>query len=239
MTAPPTYTVLHEDETLLVVDKAPGVLSFPAPGSRERCLLDDLRRDGHKVAPVHRLDRDTSGCLLFCLDPAQRGALEDAFRRHEVEKDYLALVHGVPARRRATIDVPILDAGASARVDRRGRRAVSHYVVEEAFPSRAPGQPAAALVRITLESGRHNQARVHMAHIGHPLVGDDKYGRRARPGTARPAARRAATQPLTARRCLLHAARLALRHPATGRRSEFRAPTPADFEDLLEHLRAR
>ena len=234
MTAPPTYAVLHEDATLLVVDKAAGVLSFPAPGSRERCLLDDLRRDGHKVAPVHRLDRDTSGCLLFCLDPARRTALEDAFRRHEVEKDYLALVHGVPARRRATIDVPILDSGATARIDRRGRRAVSHYVVEEAFPSKGPGQAAAALVRITLESGRHNQARVHMAHIGHPLVGDDKYGRRTRPGSGG-----RATAPLAARRCLLHAARLALAHPANGQRSEFRAPMPADFEDLLERLRAR
>jgi len=227
----PTYTVLHADTTLLVVDKAPGVLSFPLPGRRERCLLDDLRRDGHKVLPVHRLDRETSGCLLFGLDPAHREALEAAFRRHEVDKQYLALVHGVPSRPRASIDIPILDEGPRARVDPRGRRAVSHYVVEQAFPARGRNRPAAALVRITLESGRHNQARLHLAHIGHPLLGDDKYGRRPRgspPG---------AGAALSAPRCLLHAERLALRHPAGGKRLAVTAPLPPDFAAVLSELR--
>jgi len=220
----PTYAVLHRDETLLVVDKAPGVLSVPAPGSRERCLLDDLRRDGHKVAPVHRLDRETSGVLLLCLDPARRDELEAAFRRHEVRKEYLALVHGVPPERRATIDVPILDEGATARVDRRGRRAVTHYEVLRQLPARAAGGPV-CLLRVTLESGRHNQVRVHLAHIGHPLLGDDKYGRRPRGKAAfRPG------------RCLLHAARLVLRHPASGRTLDVEAPLPLDMEAALRAL---
>ena len=219
-----TYAVLHRDPTLLVVDKAPGVLVVPPPGSRERCLLDDLRRDGFKVAPVHRLDRDTSGVLLLCLDPAQRAALEGAFRKHEVRKEYLALVRGVPATKRATIDIPILDQGATARVDRCGRWAVTHYEVLRTLPGRRAGGQA-SLVRLSLESGRHNQVRVHMAHLGHPLLGDAKYGRRERDGA-----------PYRPARCLLHAERLALRHPATGQPLEVAAPLPADMEEALAAL---
>ena len=220
MSPAPTYRVLHRDETLLVVDKAAGVLTVGHPGSRERCLLDDLRRDGHKVAPVHRLDQQTSGVLLLALDPAHRAALEEAFRRHEVRKDYVALVAGVPPERRATIDLPIADEGKTARVDRAGRPAVTRYEVLEALGR-------AALVRARPESGRHNQIRVHFAHLGHPLLGDRKYGQRGR-GAAP-----------TAPRVMLHAERLSLRHPATGRTLEVEAPLPEDFATVLAELRAQ
>lgn len=210
--------MLHRDDTLLVVDKAAGVLSVPAPGTRQRCLLDDLRRDGHRVAPVHRLDRETSGALLLCLDPAHREALERAFREHRVTKEYLALVHGVPATRTAVLDLPILDEGATARVDRRGRRAVSRYEIVERLQG-------AALLRVAIDTGRHNQIRIHLAHHGHPLLGDRKYGRRPPAGQRGPA------------RTLLHAERLALSHPATGRRLDVRAPLPADFSAALDELR--
>src|SRR5262249_34373922 len=156
MSARPTYAILHEDATLLVVDKAPGVLVVPRPGSRERCLLDDLRRDGHKVAPVHRLDRDTSGVLLLCLDPARREALEEAFKHHGVGKESLALVPGVPAQKRATIAVPILAPGATARVDRKGRPAVTRYELLRTLRGRAAGG-SVSLLRCVPESGRHNQ----------------------------------------------------------------------------------
>ena len=222
----PTYRVLHCDETLLVVDKASGVLTVGHPGSRERCLLDDLRRDGHKVAPVHRLDRDTSGVLLLCLDPTHRDALEEAFKRHEVVKEYLALVRGVPPEKRATIDVPILDLGATARVDRKGRRAVTRYEVLRTLRGRAAGGTV-SLLRCAPESGRHNQIRVHLAHLGHPLLGDETYGRRPRDETR-----------WRAPRCLLHAERLALKHPATGARLDVRAPLPADMEAALAELDA-
>jgi RluA family pseudouridine synthase len=224
--ARPTYTVLHADATLLVVDKAPGVLVVPRPGTRERCLLDDLRRDGHKVAPVHRLDRETSGVLLLCLDPAHRAALEEAFRKHEVQKDYLALVHGVPPEKRATIDVPILDLGPTARVDRKGRPAITRYAVLRTLRGRVAGGTV-SLLRCEPQSGRHNQIRVHLAHLGHPLLGDETYGRRRRDATR-----------WRAPRCLLHAERLALRHPATGARLEVRAPLPADMEAALAELEA-
>jgi RluA family pseudouridine synthase len=227
----PTYAILHKDRTLLVVDKAAGVLTVSAPGSRERCLLDDLRRDGLAVAPVHRLDRETSGVLLLCLAPAHRAALEAAFRGHEVTKEYLALVHGIPHTRKATIDLPILDEGATARVDRRGQRAVTHYEVREVYRG-APGGGAAALLHVRLETGRHNQIRVHCAHLGHPLVGDRKYGRR--PEAARGGVQRAAVP--APGRCLLHAERLALRHPASGAPLDVRAPLPADFAEALAAL---
>jgi len=216
----PTYRVLHRDATLLVVDKASGVLTVGHPGSRERCLLDDLRRDGHPVAPVHRLDQETSGVLLLALDPAHRAALEQAFRQHEVRKDYLALVEGVPPERRATIDLPIADEGKTARVDRAGRPAVTRYEVLEALGR-------GSLVRARPESGRHNQIRVHFAHLGHPLLGDRKYGRRARRGEGP-----------RAPRVMLHAERLSLRHPATGRPLQVEAPLPEDFAALLAELRA-
>jgi len=217
-----TYRILHRDATLLVVDKAAGVLTVGHPGRRERCLLDDLRRDGLKVAPVHRLDRETSGVLLLALDPVHRGALEQAFRRHEVRKRYLALVEGLPPARRGTIDAPILDQGSTARVDRAGRRAVTRYEVIEPLAGRA------ALVRVEPESGRHNQIRVHFAHIGHPLLGDRKYGRGGRIGARPPHFPRA----------MLHAERLSLRHPASGRPLQVEAPLPDDFAEALRELRA-
>ncbi|RKY21350.1 MAG: hypothetical protein DRQ55_04665 [Planctomycetota bacterium] len=212
---PPSYRVLHRDDTLVIVDKAPGVLVVQHPGTTRRCLLDDLRRDGLPVAPVHRLDQETSGVLLLCLDKTHRKALEDAFRRRDVVKSYLALVAGVPSAPRATIDVPILDTGKGARVARHGARAVSRYEVLERFNGRA------ALVRVQMETGRHNQVRVHLAHIGHPLLGDTKFGRRkALPGTGEQRPRRA----------LLHAESLSLPHPASGARLKVSCPPPADFE---------
>lgn len=218
----PTYTVLHRDQTLVVVDKAPGVLTVGRPGSRERCLLDDLRRDRMPVAPVHRLDRDTSGVLLLCLDKQRRAELEALFRERKVDKRYLAIVTGVPHTRQATIDIPILDTGARAHVDRRGKRAVSRYEVLETLPGRPGG---AALLRITMETGRHHQVRVHMAHIGHPLLGDTIY--QAKPREARRQAPRA----------MLHARSIAFRHPATGKRLAVETEPPQDFMACLDGLR--
>lgn len=213
----PTYRVLYRDDALVVIDKAAGVLTVAGDGGKgrpERCVLDDLRRDGLAVAPVHRLDRDTSGVLMLCLDKAVRADLEALFRKHEIEKDYVALVHGVPRPGAGTIDVPILDLGASARVDPRGRRAVSHFAVLEPLER-------AALVQVRIETGRHHQIRLHLAHAGHPVVGDRKLGRRG------------ASDP-RARRTLLHAARLAFRHPVGGRRLVVEAPLPDDMQAWRE-----
>lgn len=219
---PPTYTVLHRDDTLVVVDKAPGVLTVGRPGSKERCLLDDLRRDGLAVAPVHRLDRDTSGALVLCLDKSRRADLEALFRERKVDKTYVAIVCGVPQSREAVIEVPITDTGARAKVDRRGRRAVSRYEVLETLRGRPGG---AALVRVVTETGRHHQVRVHMAYLGHPLLGDTVYARK--PGEARKQAPRA----------MLHASSLALSHPVTGKRLTVKSEPPEDFAACLTALR--
>src|SRR5262249_52867496 len=145
---------------------------------------------------------------------------------HEVVKEYLALVHGVPAQKRATIDVPILDLGATARVDRKGRPAVTRYELLRTLRGRAAGG-SVSLLRCVPESGRHNQIPGHLAHLGPPLLGDATYGRRPRD-----AAR------WRAPRCLLHAERLALRHPASGEQLDVRAPLPADMQAALEELEA-
>ena len=225
-----TYRVLHDDGQLLVVDKAAGVLTVGHGQGKQRCLLDDLRRDGHKVAPVHRLDRETSGALLLCLDPDLRGELEGLFRGREVRKTYLALVEGRLPSRKGTVDVPILDQGATAKVDRRGKRAVTHFEVLE---SHAAGT---SLVRVRIDTGRHNQIRVHMAHVGCPLLGDRKFGRRRR--ASEPDGRRGAPDLPRPRRTLLHAERLALPHPATGETLDVSCEPPADFTETLEALRA-
>ncbi|MDG2149338.1 MAG: RluA family pseudouridine synthase [Planctomycetota bacterium] len=218
-----TYRVLHQDEQVLVVSKAAGVLTVARPGSRERCLLDDLRADGLAVAPVHRLDKDTSGVLLLNLDRSVRSDLELLFRKRQVEKTYLALVRGKPQSRKAVIDVPILDQGRTARVDRSGKRAVTRYETLESWGA------AASLLRVQMETGRHNQIRVHMAHLGHPLLGDDKFGRRER-GSRR-------SDMPHARRAMLHAEKLAFVHPATNKRLEVSCQPPSDFAAVIEALR--
>lgn len=213
-----TYRLLHRDATLVVVDKCAGVLVVQHPGTKERCLLDDLRRDGLAVAPIHRLDKETSGVLLFCLDLERRADLEQAFRQRDVKKTYLALVAGRPQSNRATIDLPILDTGKGALVDRRGKRAVSRYEVVESFGHHA------TLLRVSMETGRHNQVRVHLAHIGHALLGDRKFGRRKdEPGRG----------PQVPGRTLLHAESLSLPHPVGGRTLKVSCPPPADFAECL------
>ncbi len=222
-----TYRILHRDDHLLVVAKAAGVLTVGRPGSNERCLLDDLRRDGLAVAPVHRLDKDTSGVLLLNLDRSLRAEMEALFRKRQVEKTYLALVRGRPQASRATIDVPILDQGSTARVDRSGKRAITRYEVLESWDAQGS---QASLVRVQMETGRHNQIRVHMAHLGHPLLGDDKFGRRHR-GSSAP-------KSPPAGRAMLHAERLSFPHPATTEPLKVSCKPPADFAELADHYRS-
>ena len=208
--------ILHEDEQLLAVDKPAGLLTVGHPGAKGRCLLDELRAVGRPVAPVHRLDRDTSGVVLLSLAPhAQRAALEAAFRERRVEKFYLALVLGTPQTDRARLELPILDEGKTARVDRRGRPAVTSYEV-------LARHERVSLLRCRLETGRHNQIRVHLAHVGHPLVGDRKFGHRDARLAGVPAAR-----------TLLHACELRLAHPGTGAKLKLEAPLPDDFAEAL------
>ena len=223
--------VVFEDAQLLVIDKPAGLVVHPAAGRTSGTLVNallhhvkDLSGIGGVLRPgiVHRLDRGTSGLMVVAKDDATHRALAAQFAQRNVEKEYLALVIGVPARREGEIAAaigrdPVQRKKMSVRAPR-GREARSRYEVVEAFVG-------AALLKVRIMTGRTHQIRVHLASIGHPVAGDATYGGRhaALGSLARPA---------------LHAARLSFLHPLTGARREFRSPLPADLAGVLARLRA-
>jgi len=233
-------SVLHQDARLLVVDKPAGLVVHPGAGVASGTLVNALLRHvkdlsgvGGVLRPgiVHRLDRGTSGLMVVAKDDETHRALARQFASRSVEKEYLALVHGVPAPARGSLDAPIgRDPVHRRRMSVRaphGRDARTSWAVEEAFDG-------AALLRVRIHTGRTHQIRVHLASLGHPVVADPVYGGTRTPSSRRGAARellRAFTRPA------LHAARLAFRHPATGERLAFAAPLPADLASLLDRLR--
>jgi len=239
---PPTggepFRVIHEDRAALVIDKAPGVLVQPTPQGDRGVLLDLLRRYLKKRHPhipspylglLHRIDRDTSGLLLFSRMGAANRVLAEQFRTHSIEREYLALVRGDVKEEIGTIVSRLARAApqgprVALRADARGRRAVTHYRVRERFGS-------ATLLSVTLETGRTHQIRIHLGDLGHPVVGDRIYGRPSR-------FPRLALLDAFPRQAL-HAGRLGFTHPLTGRRMSFEAPPPRDFAELLATLRSR
>ena len=231
--------VLHEDRDLLVLDKAAGMVVHPARGSPHSTVVNALlHRLGGEGAPprlglVHRLDRDTSGCLVVARTEAALQALQAQWRGRTVEKVYLALCHGALAGA-GRLDTPYGRhprdrTRFTGRLATAGRRALTEWRAVERFGE------AATLVEVTLHTGRTHQIRVHLSEAGHPLLADATYG-----GT-----RREARQPqgVAARaaaaigRQALHAARLAFEHPRTGKRMRFEAPLPEDFRRALAVLR--
>jgi RluA family pseudouridine synthase len=206
--------LLYVDEHLLVADKPAGMLSVPTPNAEGRTLLDALRAQKLGPLAVHRLDRETSGAILFARDPAMRAALEEMFRVRAVKKTYWALARGRLRGSSGKFEFRIADAGAAARVSQRGQPAETRWRV-------LAQHPAATEVEVDLLTGRHNQIRLHFAHAGHPLVGERKYAR----GAESPLA-------LRSRRVALHAWRLAFAHPRGGARIAVEAPLPADLAEL-------
>jgi 23S rRNA pseudouridine1911/1915/1917 synthase len=227
----PGLTVVYEDADLVVVDKPVAVAAHPAPGWSGPTVIEGLRGAGHALATggaaerqgvVHRLDVNTTGLMVVAKSERAYSALKRAFRDREVEKGYHALVQGHPDPLRGTVDAPIdrHPAGDGRfAVVAGGRASITHYDTIEAFR-------AASLLDIRLETGRTHQIRVHMAAIRHPCVGDRLYG--ADPVLA---------ERLGLHRQWLHAARLALRHPADGRMVEFRSDYPDDLAHALAVLR--
>ena len=194
----------YEDEHLLVVDKPAGVVVHPARGHLTGTLAQALEgtaeggEDGWRAGLVHRLDRDTSGLLVVAKSDAIHAALKEALQAREITREYLALVEGRPPARTGTIDAPI---GRDRRVRTRmstdtdnPREARTHFEIAEALP-------AFTLLRVTLETGRTHQIRVHLQAINHPVAGDPDYGHAGLLGLERQ---------------FLHAARLAFTHPVTG-----------------------
>jgi 23S rRNA pseudouridine1911/1915/1917 synthase len=206
----PPYAVVFEDDHVVVVDKPAGLVTAPTPESDRGNLLDLLarRRGVARMYLVHRIDLPTSGLLVFAKSELANKELGKRFAVHDIEREYRAVVAGVPAFAETTIDAPI-----------RGKRAVTHVSVAERFAD-------AALVVARLETGRTHQIRIHMAGAGHPLLGDGEHGgERARLFTPRPP------------RLALHAAVLGFVHPATGEALRFEAALPADLAGWIDRLR--
>jgi 23S rRNA pseudouridine1911/1915/1917 synthase len=229
--------ILYEDSAVVVVDKPAGLVVHPAHGHADDTLLNALSArgirlavvgDGRRPGVVHRLDMDTSGVLVLAKTRAALLSLVGQFSAHTTERVYRALTYGVPEPAAGTIEAPI---GRHPRDRKRfavvpgGRQAVTHYRVLEALP---PGEPWAALVECRLETGRTHQVRVHLAHRGHPLLGDEVYGSRA-------SRRASAGLPLEGQ--ALHARLLAFDHPESGERLSFTSEPPPVFTKTLELLR--
>lgn len=226
MTEPPR--IAFEDEHLLVVDKPAGMVVHPGAGVGEGTLVQELAAklaggpDPARPGVVHRLDRDTSGLLVLARSEPVHAALQEAIRRRQVERQYLALAAGRPGSRTGTIDAAIGRDRAnrtlmSTRTDK-PRRAVTHFEVVEQLARHA-------LLRVTLETGRTHQIRAHLAAIGHPVCGDQAYG-------GRPCG---AEVGLT--RQFLHSARLVFSHPVTGEGIECESKPPADLRRALDAVR--
>ena len=229
--------VVFRDRTLLVVDKPAGLVVHPGAGNARHTLQNALLALDPKLAHVpraglvHRLDKDTSGLLLVARTPEAHSALTAAMAARQITREYLAVCTGVLTGG-GTIDEPIgrhrtQRTRMAVRSD--GRPAVTHYRIERRFR-------AHTLVRVTLETGRTHQIRVHLAHIGFPVVGDPAYGGRRRiPKGSSPAL---AAELRAFPRQALHAARLSLTHPLTHREHEWRSPLPEDMQRLLAALEA-
>jgi 23S rRNA pseudouridine1911/1915/1917 synthase len=233
---PIELTIVHEDDTVIVINKPAGLVVHPGAGNPRATLQNALLHHDPELAKlpragiVHRLDKDTSGLLVVARTANAHARLTKALAGHDVEREYEAICIGVMTAG-GTIDAPIdrhpVDRLRMA-VRSDGRPAVSHYRVLERFRIHTH-------VRVTLETGRTHQIRVHLTHAGYPLVGDPLYGKRlAMPKGATP---RLAEGLRAFRRQALHAARLAFEHPATGKAVAFTAPLPADLVDLLAALR--
>ena len=254
--------VIYEDDTLIVINKPVGMVVHPAPGTPDGTLVnallahcgDSLAGIGGEKRPgiVHRIDKDTSGLLVASKTDAAHHALAAQFEKHSVERAYLAICYGVPDQsdprlkgvRGASFEpggvVKITSGLARHKTDRQkqavtfdgGRHAVTRARVLERFGT----PPSLALVECRLETGRTHQIRVHMAHIGHGLVGDPVYGgRRKLPATMSESARAAVG---AFSRQALHAAVLGFVHPGTGQHMRFDAPCPDDMQTLIEALSA-
>jgi len=226
-----SLSVLHEDADLIVVEKPAGLLTLSTEAHEKDTLVGRLNtylsrryRGRPYVGIVHRLDRETSGAVVFARSRTMQRNLQELFRRHDVDREYLAIVEGALRPDRGTISRELVrDRGDRRRGvaprNERGRPAVTHFQVRERFSG-------ATLVSLRLETGRTHQIRIHLAFRGHPVAGDAVYGSGTGGGVPAP-------------RQMLHAARLGFRVPGSGQRIDTTSRLPADFERVLESLRRR
>ena len=238
--------ILHEDDHVIVLDKPAGMVTHPAPGNPDGTLVnaliahcgDGLTGIGGERRPgiVHRLDKDTSGVMVAAKTEAAHTRLTEMFAAHDLDRSYTAIAWGVPREGSLTVDAPI---GRNARdrkrmaVTEKGRHAVTHVEFTRSLP------PLACLAECRLETGRTHQIRVHLASLGHGVVGDALYGRPLRAGQMPDAMLREALEiPRGFPRQALHARLLGFAHPVTGKALEFTSPLPADMAGLVRDMEA-
>ncbi len=217
--------VLYEDEDMIIVNKQPGLVVHPTRSHPDDTLANGLMKrmldsgDSYKIRFVNRIDRDTSGLVVVARNSHCQDAMSGMMKNGQVEKRYVAIVHGIIREEDGTIDLPL---GRLAEGDVRravipgGSPSVTHYHVLERFPA------GYTFLELKLETGRTHQIRVHLSHIGHPIAGDSLYGK---------------AEPEIIGRQALHAAELHFRHPVSGADLDVRAPVPEDMNILLEQLR--
>ncbi len=230
--------IVFEDEHLLVVDKPAGMVVHPAAGNPDGTLVNALLHHcagrlsgiGGVARPgiVHRIDKDTSGLLVVAKTDVAHEGLAAQFARHSIERVYLALTTGIPVPPSGRIDAPLARSAANRKKiavvgEGRGKRAVTHYRIVEPLKG-------AALVECRLETGRTHQVRVHLASIGHPLLGDPVYGRSRNE-------HRELLKRLDFHRQALHAAELGFVHPVSKAKLSFKSALPSDIQELFGALR--
>ena len=229
--------VVFEDEHLLVIDKPAGLVVHPAAGNLDGTLVNALLHHcagklsgiGGVARPgiVHRIDKDTSGLLVVAKTDVAHEGLARQFAAHSIDRRYLAIVNGVPKASEGTIDAPLARSATDRKKiaivqGQRGKRSVTHW-------RRLRVLNEASLVECRLETGRTHQVRVHMASIGHPLLGDPVYGRSGKTHGK-------ILKELQFHRQALHAAELGFTHPATKHRLSFSSPMPPDMQELFNAL---
>jgi 23S rRNA pseudouridine1911/1915/1917 synthase len=224
----PPLELAWSDEHLAVVRKPAGLPTHPSANRRSGTVVNRLLGMGLSLAPrggplrpgiVHRLDSGTSGLLVVALDDPTHEALASMFERHDADRRYLALVRGVEPHDRFEVDAPLARAGARIRVDATGgREAATRFQARERFER-------ATLLEAAPRTGRTHQIRVHLAAVGHPILGDARYG-----GGGDDARRLGLTRPF------LHAWRIAFDHPVTGERLELEDPLPEDLREALRRV---
>ena len=230
-------TILFEDEHLLVVDKPAGLVVHPAAGNRDGTLVNALLHHcagrlsgiGGVARPgiVHRIDKDTSGLMVVAKTDTAHEGLAKQFAAHSIGRRYLAIVRGIPTSSGGTVDAPLARSSQNRKKiaivpEGRGKRAVTHWKTLKPLKQ-------AALVECRLETGRTHQVRVHMASIGHPLLGDPVYG-------SGKSTHRELLNELDFRRQALHAEGLEFTHPVTKVRLSFESALPTDMQELFNRL---
>ena len=223
--------IIYEDSDIIVVNKPKGMVVHPANGNPDGTLVnaimaickDSLSGIGGEIRPgiVHRIDKDTSGLLIVAKNDNAHVKMSEQIKNHEVKKTYIALVRGVFKENEATIDMPIGRSTSDRKkmaVNKNGKNAITHIKVLKRFDKYT-------LLKVNIETGRTHQIRVHLSHIGYPIVGDYTYSN--------------GKNEFGVKGQMLHAKYLKFKHPVTGEELELEAPLPAYFEEVLKQLEER